>query len=84
MRYYLCTERGIQTPKKVYLCFKVYAKAFDKLHHKELLQLLGRLNLFASKTKQEGTKYQYQSIFKEEDRIHGCQWKEQHNQHITK
>lgn len=32
--------------KDAYLCFIDYVKAFGKLHHKELLEKLGKLDIF--------------------------------------
>lgn len=37
---------AIQTQKNVYLCFIDYTKAFDKVHHKELLELLSNHDIF--------------------------------------
>ncbi|MGX9987587.1 reverse transcriptase domain-containing protein [Soonwooa purpurea] len=42
----ILSERAIQVQKKLYLCFIDYAKAFDKVRHKGLFELLSSLDIF--------------------------------------
>lgn len=42
----MVSEREIQMQKGVYLCFIEYEKAFDKLWHKDLFEMLRKLDLF--------------------------------------
>lgn len=44
----MISERAIQMPKDIYLCFIEYAKAFDKVSHNDLLELLGNLDIFGN------------------------------------
>ena len=38
-------ERAIEMQKDVYLCFIDYSKAFDRVRHKELIQILMELDI---------------------------------------
>lgn len=42
----MISERAIQVQKDVYLCFIHYANSFDKVRHKELMELLGNFDIF--------------------------------------
>lgn len=42
----MLSEREIQIQKDVYLCFTNYAKAFDKVRNKDLLELLANFYIF--------------------------------------
>lgn len=41
----MLSERAIQM-QDVHLCFIDYTKAFDKVKHKDLFELLGKLDIF--------------------------------------
>ena len=41
----MLTERCIEMPKDLYLCFIDYSKAFDKLRHEDLFQILNALDI---------------------------------------
>ena len=42
---HMLSERAIEMQKDVYMCFIDYTKAFDKVKHEELLQILQCLDL---------------------------------------
>ena len=37
-------ERGIEMQKDIYTCFIDYSKAFDKVKHKDMIEILQQLN----------------------------------------
>ena len=41
----MLTERAIEVQKDVYMCFIDYEKAFDKVKHSDLIEILQNLNL---------------------------------------
>ena len=41
----MLTERAIEVRKDLYICFVDYEKAFDKIHHKEMIKILEEINL---------------------------------------
>jgi hypothetical protein len=41
------SERAIQMKKDLYVCFIDYAKAFDSVKHKELMNMMERLDIDA-------------------------------------
>ena len=41
----MITERYIGAQKDVFACFIDYSKAFDKIHHTELIESLNKINL---------------------------------------
>ena len=40
------TERAVEMQKDIYMCFIDYAKAFDKVRHRELFENLDKLDLY--------------------------------------
>ena len=41
----MMSERAIQMQQNIYLCFIDYSKAFDKVRHEELLEMLQELDI---------------------------------------